>query len=149
VDKETKRRLKKLGKQEFERQSAELQSRMKELNPASAGSDAWVANYREAVLNEKWLRQKSPTLHERRLNRLFIVRYEDSIDWTPYPGLYVQCLDCKSAVPSCIPPRWLSWSGCRCGNIRWTSIFGRIRSRILRREVVVPVRLSGKGSRAF
>ena len=49
MNKDEKRRLKKLGKQVVAERSRELQERLHEANPAPIGSDEWAKNYREGT----------------------------------------------------------------------------------------------------
>jgi hypothetical protein len=144
MDAARRRELKRLGKAEVERRSAEVNAALALANPASAGSDEWARGYRDGVYRERWLKRKLPILHHRELQRLFVVQGTSDSGWTPYPGGYILCALCGSAVPSYLPWRVFYWKACACGNIRWRQILGWRRGRAEDPTNVVPISLIGR-----
>jgi hypothetical protein len=144
MDPERRRQLKRAGKAEVERRSAELNAAMSASNPAPVGSEEWGRGYKSGTERERWLRVKLPVLHRPQLESLFVVLPQAGAGWVAHPGGYVQCLKCGSAVPSAMPRRLFYWSGCACGNIRWRWLFFRGRATVADAKAVVPVTLVGK-----
>jgi hypothetical protein len=145
MDAETKRKLKKLGKAEVERRSAELRADLAEANPAPIGSDEWGERYKRGTERERWLRKKLPLLRKKRLEALFVVRREGPPGSIAGPGEYVLCTTCGSAAPTALPRKLFYWASCGCGNIRWRCLLGWRKGEIRNLQAVVPVRLIGRG----
>jgi len=141
MDAERKRQLKALGKAEVERRSAELQAALDAANPAPSGSDEWGRGYKKATLRERWLRKKAPILHQKRLEKLFVVVPESSGDWAPY----MQCKRCGSVAPTENPRRLIYWASCRCGNIKVRSLWFWHKATIQDPSLILYVKLIGKG----
>jgi hypothetical protein len=145
MDKEEKRRLKKLGKQIVADQSRELQERLSEANPAPIGSDAWANNYRDGVLKEQALRANSP-------DRLSAAELANSFVTNPHhqdfrnelfgiKGCFWECLRCGDVINSL--PRGAVQ--CHCGNIG-IDLAANLRSFAEATRVRL-VTLIGKGNR--
>ena len=103
MDQATRRKLKKAGKTEIERQSSELRARLKESNPADIGDPQWSENYREVTLKEKeYKRNRSIVYLASDVGTEFLLNPVD-IDWSrgyiPVPGYYLQCKSCGDVVP--------------------------------------------------
>jgi hypothetical protein len=117
MDKDEKRRLKKLGKQAVADRSRELQERLHAANPARIGSDAWAENYRAGILKEKALRAKSPDrLTARELAESFVLNpahQELPAELLGVPGCFWECLTCHEVINS-LPQTAIR---CECGNI--------------------------------
>jgi len=145
MDAERKRQLKKLGKAEVQRQSAELRQALQQANPARPGSDGWAQGYKLGTQRERWLRKKLPTLHKEKLNELFVVRPSAGAGWVPHRGGYVQCMDCGSALPSMCRRSWFYFTGCQCRNISWLEFFWWRNVNVRRPQRVMPVKLTGRG----
>src|SRR5579864_474233 len=128
MDKDEKRRLKKLGKRIIAEQSAELERLMAEVNPAPFGSDQWVANYRQGIQNEHLLEATRPDLiHASQIRADFLVYPQrDALppELLGVPGYFWECLACGDAVSS-LPSRSVK---CACGNV---SIVIAFRNRII------------------
>ncbi|WP_343635095.1 hypothetical protein [Roseateles sp.] len=146
MDADRKRQLKKLGKAEVARQSAELRASLTDANPAALGDSAWANNHKTGILREKWLKKKLPLLRQKKLEQLFVVLPIVSAGWRPTLGGYIQCRTCGSASPSSIPERkFFYWATCGCGNIRWRCI-GPFRRVVVRApDQILPVTLIGRG----
>ncbi|MCG8095389.1 MAG: hypothetical protein JAZ17_17515 [Candidatus Thiodiazotropha endolucinida] len=145
MDKERKRKLKKLGKDEVQRRSDELHARLNEANPLDPGEPGWAENYKRGTERERWLKKKLPTLHQPRLEKLFVVREYDNVGWAPHKGGYIQCQICGSAVPSVRPNRFIDYTGCKCKNIFWWKFLKWGSSSIKFPEKIAPVKLTGRG----
>ena len=144
LDKDEKRRLKKLGKQAVADRSRELQERLREANPAPIGSDAWTKNYRDGTLKEKALQRNPP-------DRLTAIELAES--FVPNPahqdlpvelfgvqGCFWECLACGEVINSL--PRVAV--RCHCGNITIDPVNGvRLFEKSDRVRLVT---LIGKGS---
>jgi hypothetical protein len=145
MDSNRKRQLKKLGKAEVARKSAEIHSALKAANPLAPGEEGWSKNYKAGTLREKWLKKKLPLLHRARLEKLFVVVPNGSAGWQPTVGGYVQCLTCGSASPTVISRRLFYWARCECGNISWRIVGPWRRVSVQSPEQTFPVKLIGKG----
>jgi hypothetical protein len=145
MDRLRKKQLKALGKAEVARSSAEIHAALKTSNPVPFSDERWSENYKRATLREKWLIRKSPLLHAKRLEELFIVVPNTSAGWQPHRGGYVQCQRCGSAVPSATRRGWLYWASCQCGNIRFRRIGPWKKVSVAIPELVIPVKLIGRG----
>jgi hypothetical protein len=146
MDKERKKQLKKLGKAEVARQSAEIHSALKAANPAAFGDLAWAANYTNGIRRERWLKRRLPLLKSKRLEELFVVVPNGSEGWQPTLGGYVRCLNCGSASPSSVPKRrFIYWARCECGNISWRCFGPFRRVNVKEPHQVLPVKLIGRG----
>jgi uncharacterized protein YegJ (DUF2314 family) len=143
MDKEEKRRLKKLGKQVIAEESARRKEALREANPAPIGSDEWAESYRQGTLREKVLRDNPP-------DRLSATDVAGSFVPNPIhrnlpeglfgvPGSFWECLDCGDAINSLarVAVR------CECGNIAINPAQG-VRS-FKTRDRVRLVTLIGKG----
>lgn len=117
MDKNEKRRLKKLGKQIVAEQSRQLRDHLNEANPAPVGSDEWAKGYKKGTLKEKALRAKPP-------DRLSAIEVEGDFVPNPatqnlpvelfgVPGCFWQCLNCGDLINSLPRAR----TSCVCGNI--------------------------------
>jgi hypothetical protein len=144
---EQKRALKKQGKADVARRSAELQAASSAANPARIGSDEWAVNYQLATARERWLQRKRPLLRATQLQAMFVVLPHDGSGWS-HPGAYVFCTVCGSAIPCAVPNRLLYWRSCGCGNAGWRAMFGWTTWIARRPEVLVPVKLIGRGGAA-
>ncbi|HZN68204.1 MAG TPA: hypothetical protein VFB66_23160 [Tepidisphaeraceae bacterium] len=116
MDAAEKRRLKKLGKQLVQQQSRDLQARLAEANPAPAGSDEWVRNYRAQTTRERELRQSPPDrIPAAEASRGFVL---DEMDAGPnfggVPTWYVQCPACNDLLHT-VPTQSVA---CTCGAVR-------------------------------
>jgi len=145
MDRDRRKQLKAIGKAEVERRSEELKRALEVANRSPIGSDAWAAGYAAGTHREQWLRRKTPVLHQKKLHELFVVRPEHGNGWGPYPGGYVLCLTCGSAVPSMIRRKFFYWRSCVCGNIRWRCIlFFWCRVVVRDSEQLAPIKLIGR-----
>lgn len=142
----TKRSLKRLGKAEVERRSAEIRAALKEANPAPSGSGQWAKGYRVGLKRELWLQRALPILHRERLHELFVVLRQPGTGWVPHPGGYVICNTCGSAAPSLMPWKLFYWASCACGNIRWRCFLGWRRGGVRNPDGVTSAKLCGRGS---
>jgi hypothetical protein len=117
MDKDEKRRLKKLGKQAVADRSRELQERLREANPAPIGSDAWAKNYRDGTLNERALRANPPDrLTAAELAEAFVpnpANQDLPVELFGVPGCFWECLACSEVINS-LPRESVR---CQCGNI--------------------------------
>ena len=145
MDAERKRQLKKLGKAEVQRRSAELDAALRESNPAPIGSDEWAENYRVATLRERRLRRDLPVLHRKTLHERFVVIPLDDPGGQGHLGRYLLCQNCGSAVPATVRRRWFFWAGCACGNIRWRCVLFWRRGTVDDPDAAWPVKLIGRG----
>lgn len=147
MDKEQKRALKKQGKAEVARVSAELRAAIKAANPHQPGEPGWSESYRQGVLKERALVHDLPLMHASEVERSYVVIPNGSAGWRPHPGGYVECEICHSVSPSFIPPnRWLYWKSCECGNISWLCLGPSRQVKVKQPDRVRPVKLLGKGS---
>jgi hypothetical protein len=145
MDRSLKERLRKLGKAEVARRSAEHNAALKAANPVSPGDKGWAGNYKRGTLREKWLREKLPVLRQREVTEWFVVLPNGGAGWRPYLGGYVQCQRCGSVAPTVIPKRLFYCASCECGNIKWRRVGPWRRATVLYPEQTVPVKLIGKG----
>ena len=145
MDAERKRALKKSGKAEVARRSAELEAALSASNPAPIGSDQWAANYALATTRERWLQRKRPLLRAKQLRAMFVVQPYESAGWSAHPGAYVMCTVCGSAIPCAVPNRLLYWRSCSCGNAGWRAVLGWTKPIARRPEALIPVKLIGRG----
>jgi hypothetical protein len=145
MDRVRRQELKKLGKAEVARQSAEIRAALKAANPATPGDGNWSQNYRQGTQREQWLQKKFPLLHKRKLDTLFVVLPNGSAGWRPHIGGYVVCQKCGSASPTAISKRFIYWASCECGNIKWRCIGPWRRVTVSQPDLVFPVKLIGKG----
>jgi hypothetical protein len=117
MDKDEKRRLKKLGKELVERQSRELQEALREANPAPSGSDEWGEGYRAGVLREKQLRAAPPDrISAAELKATFAllpVEGEGSGGLLGFPTWYYECPSCGDVLHS-VPRETVR---CSCGKL--------------------------------
>jgi hypothetical protein len=117
VDREEKRRLKKIGKQIVADRSQQLHERLLEANPAPVGSDSWASNYREATLKERALRAAPPnrlTCAELRAGYVTVPTHQEMpAELLGVPGLFWECLECGEVVNS-LPNITVM---CTCGNV--------------------------------
>jgi hypothetical protein len=144
MNKEEKRRLKKLGKQAVADRSRDLQERLREANPAPIGSDAWARNYRDGTLREKALRENPP-------DRLTVTELAEAVvpnsahqglpvELFGAHGCFWECLACGAVVNSL--PRVAV--RCECGNVKVAPANG---VRLFEKQDRVRlVTLLGKGS---
>ena len=144
MDAEQKRALKKLGKAEVERRSAELRAALEEANPGGAASEDWASGYRDGVERERWLKKALPILSRAQLEELFVVLPDNRPGWVPHPGGYILCAICGSAVPSVLPRRLFYWRSCVCGNIKWRCLLGFGRGSAREPDAIVSVKLLGR-----
>jgi hypothetical protein len=144
MDKDEKRRLKKLGKQAVADRSRELRERLREANPAPIGSDAWAKNYLDGTLKVKALRADPPDrLAANELAESFVPNpaHQDlPIELFGVPGCFWECLACNDVVNS-LPREAVA---CHCGNIKIDLVQG-VRS-FEKKDRVRLVTLIGKGS---
>lgn len=146
MDKERKRELKKQGKAEVSRTSAELRAALKVANPVEPGQPGWSENYKSGLLKEKALVHDLPLMHADEVERRFVVVPNGSAGWRPYPGSYVQCTICKSVSPSVVPQnRWFYWKNCECGNIKWRCLGSSRSATVQHPEKIQSVKLIGRG----
>lgn len=146
MDQQRKKKLKKMGKAEVARQSAEVWQALKAANPVDPGDDAWAGNYKRGLLREKWLRDELPLLNSRQVEEWFVVLPNASAGWKPHAKGFVLCGNCGSVSPSAAPKRrFIYWTSCECGNIKWRCIGPWRNVSVARPESVVPVKLIGKG----
>jgi len=142
MDKDEKRRLKKLGKQVTAERSRELQERLAEANPAPIGSDSWMRSFREGTLKERALRTAPPDQISAANVRADYVPNPMHQSFPPelfgLPGSFWECLECGDAVHS-LPSATTS---CQCGNI--TIDIGEPRRLFHKPEGVRLVTLIGK-----
>ena len=145
MDRDRKKQLKKLGKAEVQRRSDELHAKLHEANPLDPGEPGWADNYKRGTERDRWLKKKLPTLHQPKLEKLFVVRAYDNAGWVPHKGGYLQCQICGSAVPSVRHKRLIDFTGCKCRNIFWWHFLIWGHSNIKYPEKVVIVKLTGRG----
>lgn len=100
MDEAEKRRLKKLGKERVEQQSRELERQLREANPASLGSDAWMANHKAGVDAERSLREAPPDRmpESEALTRFVLHPIDSAGDLIPVRTWYVQCAHCRDLL---------------------------------------------------
>jgi len=103
MDPETRRKLKKAGKAEIERQSSELHAQLEESNPADIGDPQWAANYREVTLKEKEYKKNRSRVYPASEVGVELLLNPVNIDWSrgylPVQGYYLQCKSCGDLVP--------------------------------------------------
>ncbi|WP_139256246.1 hypothetical protein [Chitinimonas taiwanensis] len=145
MDSARKKQLKVLGKAEVARSSAEIRAALKEANPEPYSDKRWGENYKRGTLREKWLKQKSPLLHAKKLEELFVVVPNGSAGWQPHLGGYVQCQRCGSVAPSAVRKRWFYWASCQCGNIQFRCVGPWKKISVANPELLIPVKLIGRG----
>jgi hypothetical protein len=146
MDLKRRRDLKKLGKREVERRSAELREVLRAANPSPLRSDEWARGYKIGTERDRWLRKKLPLLNRDEVISMFVVLSQDDPGWIAHSGStgYVLCGKCGSAAPSVLPKSWFYWARCECGNIRlrrilfWERIFVREPSEL------TPLKLIGR-----
>lgn len=145
MDAERKRQLKSQGKAEVERRSTQLRRAMRAANPAPIGSDEWGKNYKTGTLREKELKRILPIIHKRDLDWQFAVLPVEGLGIAPVAGLYLQCQQCGSVLPSAIPRRFFYWGACGCGNVKWRIFWRWNWNSVSDPSLLVPVKLIGKG----
>jgi len=118
MNKEEKKRLKRLGAAEVERQSQELRELARQANPARPGSDDWAKAYSVGVLKERALNAAPPDrLSAEQVARDFVLQTVPLTSLGNYTGMqgwYWECSRCRDVLHS-------SPSGptqCTCGHIR-------------------------------
>lgn len=117
MDKEEKRRMKKLGKQVVAGRARELQERLRLANPAPIGSDAWAENFRQGTSREKALRANPPDrLSAAALAESFVpnpIHQELPAELFGAPGCFWECLECGDVINSLAQ----NAVRCECGNV--------------------------------
>jgi hypothetical protein len=146
VDKDEKRRLKKLGKQIVADQSRELDERLRQANPAPIGSNEWARNYREGTAKEKALQAAPPDrLSSAELQADFVTnpKHQDlPAELFGVPGYFWECRGCGDVVNT-VPS---ATAQCTCGNVLIDMSAGRRQFR--KPENVRLVSLIGKAAKA-
>ena len=113
MDSSEKRRLKKLGKQQVEDRSRQLQERTLEANPADTTNPEWGDNYRNGTLKEKELRREQPDIiYSLEAKRDFVLSPIEPLCFG-VPTHYIRCLHCDDLLHSCsaVPV------ACTCGQL--------------------------------
>jgi hypothetical protein len=118
MDKNERRRLKKLGKERAEQRSQEVHAALAAANPAPIGSDQWGANYRKQILQERELRTTPPDyIPSSVAQRDWVTLATDDSSATgvfPIPTHYLHCGRCGDLIHSVAD----SSIRCKCGNIQ-------------------------------
>jgi hypothetical protein len=121
-----RKRLKKLGKAQVEKQSRELQEKLKESNPVDISDPQWTKNYKEITLREKRYKQNRTEVYPGRFIGKEILLDPVAIDWSrgyvPINGYYLCCNDCKDLLPM-NPEIDLT---CSCGSVSLLSSSGEV-----------------------
>ena len=119
MDKDERKRLKKLGKERIEKRSQEIHAALAASNPAPIGSDEWVANYRQAHFQERDLRTAPPDyIPPSVAQRDWVTLPVDDTSASavlPIPTIYLHCQRCKALLHSAT----CSALRCECGNIQF------------------------------
>jgi hypothetical protein len=118
MDKDERKRLKKLGKERAEQRSQEGHAALAASNPAPIGSEQWVANYRAQRLQERELRAAPPD---------YIASSVAQRDWVmlaaddnkasgifAIPTCYLHCTRCGDLIHSATDAS----NRCECGNVQ-------------------------------
>ena len=117
MEKDERKRLKKLGKEIVERKSQDVRDALARANAAPVGSDEWAANYREQTTRERELRINPPdVISAEEASQNWITLSTDQVhgrEFIPVRTVFYQCRKCNSLVHSA--PQ--SVAGCACGNI--------------------------------
>jgi len=100
MDDAEKRRLKKIGKQQIEQQSREIQDRLAEANPAPVGSDEWARNYKAQTLRERELRRSPPNrIKAAEASRDFVLyEVEPGPNFLGVSTWYAECPQCHDLL---------------------------------------------------
>ena len=116
MDKEERKRLKKMGKRLVERESEALHERLRESNPHPIGSDAWAKTYRESTLKEREIRNNpKDILRASEIENDFVINIKQKTFPNGFPrvkGMYYQCLNCGCLLHSLCEENLK----CDCGN---------------------------------
>lgn len=100
MDKEEKRRLKKLGKKVVEEQSLELKRLMEAANPAPIGSDAWIRLFRDSGKRQRKIDAAQPDIIPADIaTEEFVLHY---VEPSPHgvPTVYLECPRCRDLLHS-------------------------------------------------
>ena len=111
MDKEEKRRLKKLGKKIVEERSRELKRLMDEANPAPFGSDAWIRLFRASGKRQREIDAVQPDVIPADIaDKEFVLHY---VEPSPHgvPTVYLECPRCRDLLHSA--PRVTVQCSCR------------------------------------
>jgi|GEM_PF-2160099 len=103
MDQARKRYLKKIAKENIQKNSARIKALVNEANPVSLDDPQWVVNF-------KYLRHKEQEYHDNRTQvypkkmlgkeiLLNPVALDISNGFLPVPGYYMHCLVCHALVP--------------------------------------------------
>lgn len=113
MDAGQKKRLKQAGKQLVERQSRELQERLKEANPAPTGTAEWARNYEVSAARDRPLRTEQPDIIAAAVATAEFVL--QPVDPAPLgvPTWYIECPKCHDLLHS-VPRTTVL---CTCGAV--------------------------------
>jgi hypothetical protein len=117
MDREEKRRLKKLGKSLVEKRSSELRTILDQTNPASPLSDAFIENEIKIRKKEHSLRSEERIRKSDKMRKDFIIRpiEFDLAEYYPdVPGWYWECRVCGDFLPTWTKKKLC----CSCGAVR-------------------------------
>jgi len=116
MDKDERKRLKKLGKRLVERESEALKEKLRESNPHEPGSDGWAKAYRESTLKEREIRKNPKNiLRTAEIENDYIINIKQKTFSDGFPrvkGMYYQCLNCGCLLHSLCEVSLI----CDCGN---------------------------------
>lgn len=160
MDIERRKQLKRQGKAEVERQSAERKAQSDAVLPdmlAALSHTGTLASDPEGLPpdalaryeRERWVMESRPTIHREQLNTEFVPLPDTQGKWKHHPLGYVMCKGCQSAVPA-IPPQRLYYSSrCACGNLRWRRWFGQGQLWVQQLSKALPIGLFGRANPAI
>lgn len=118
MDKNERKRLKKLGRQQVELRSQQVRAALAAANPAPIASDEWAANYRDQSLRERELRKAPPDyIAPDGANRDWVILPVDESPTSKVsltPTLYFHCGRCGALLHSFAASPVI----CECGNIQ-------------------------------
>jgi hypothetical protein len=157
MDIERRKQLKKQGKAQVERDSAERKARSQAVLPDMLAAlshsgvlpespDHLAPDARARFEKERWIAESRPTIHREQLLTEFVPLLDAAGKWTQHLLAYVMCKGCQSAVPLIPPHRLLYRSSCACGNLRWKRFLGYGRLAIRDPNFALPIALFGRAN---
>ena len=117
MDKEEKRRLKKLGKELVKKRSRELMRKINSSNPAKFGSDEYIQNEIDIRKVEREVRKNPGVFAGELIRAEFMVIPQEYNFEQGYPGTtenYWECRSCGYFLSS-LPAHPVK---CKCGNVK-------------------------------
>ena len=160
MDIERRRQLKRQGKAEVERRSAESKAQSEALisdmiaalshtgvlplDPTHLDPDA-----RTRYEREQWVMALRPTIHKEQLHAEFIPLPDPAGKWKQHPLGYVMCKRCHSVLPAIPPERLFYTSSCACGNLQWRRWLWRGKFSMRDSSKALPIGIFARANNSF